>query len=72
MQVARRIAGFALILALSTAVGCGGGEPEPNPEVTPEIMDALQTPSPGNEGSADGEQVARPTKLIRIASMVRA
>ena len=27
---------------------------------------------PGNEGSVDGEQVARPTKLIRIASMVRA
>ena len=40
--------------------------------VTPEVMDALQTPSPGNEGSPDGEQVARPTKLIRIASMVRA
>jgi hypothetical protein len=40
--------------------------------VTPEVLDALQTPSPGNEGSTDGEQVARPTKLIRIASMVRA
>jgi len=40
--------------------------------VTPEVVDALQTPSPGNEGSADGEQVSRPTKLIRIASMVRA
>jgi hypothetical protein len=40
--------------------------------VTPEVLDALQTPGPGNEGSADGEQVARPTKLIRIASMVRA
>lgn len=40
--------------------------------VTPEVLEALQTPSPGNEGSPDGEQVARPTKLIRIASMVRA
>ena len=40
--------------------------------VTPEILDAMQTPSPGNVGSADGEQVSRPTKLIRIASMVRA
>lgn len=40
--------------------------------VTPEVLEALQTPSPGNEGSLDGEQVARPTKLIRIASMVRA
>jgi hypothetical protein len=40
--------------------------------VTPEILDALHTPSPGNDGSVDGEQVSRPTKLIRIASMVRA
>jgi hypothetical protein len=40
--------------------------------VTPEVLDALATASPGNEGSVDGEQVARPTKLIRIASMVRA
>ena len=40
--------------------------------VTPEVVEALQTPSPGSDGSADGEQVSRPTKLIRIASMVRA
>jgi hypothetical protein len=40
--------------------------------VTPEILDAMHTPSPGNDGSAEGEQVSRPTKLIRIASMVRA
>src|SRR5438067_1656100 len=40
--------------------------------VTPEVVDALQTPAPGNDGSVDGEQVSRPTKLIRIASMVRA
>jgi hypothetical protein len=39
--------------------------------VTPEILDAMQTPSPGSDGSTDGEQVSRPTKLIRIASMVR-
>ncbi len=40
--------------------------------VTPEILDSLQAPSAGSEGSVDGEQVSRPTKLIRIASMVRA
>ena len=40
--------------------------------VTPEVLEALGTASPGNEGSTDGEQVSRPTKLIRIASMVRA
>jgi Protein of unknown function (DUF2587) len=48
-----------------------GTRPDADP-VTPEVLDALATPSPGNEGSIDGEQVARPTKLIRIASMVRA
>ena len=40
--------------------------------VTPEVIDALHNGSPGAEGSVDGEQVSRPTKLIRIASMVRA
>jgi hypothetical protein len=54
---------------------------EPNPvagasdaagAVTPEVVDALQTPSPGSDGSTEGEHVSRPTKLIRIASMVRA
>ena len=49
-----------------------GESPAGSEAVTPEVLDALQTPSPGNEGSTEGEQVARPTKLIRIASMVRA
>jgi hypothetical protein len=34
--------------------------------VTPEVVDA-----PTNPAADDGEQVARPTKLIRIAAMVR-
>lgn len=39
--------------------------------VTPEVLDALTSgSSEGNEES--GEQVQRPTKLIRIAAMVRA
>ena len=37
--------------------------------VQPEVMDA-STPPPG-EPSEDGEQVTSPTKLIRIATMVR-
>jgi hypothetical protein len=47
------------------------GAPEPGADgaVLPEIVSADQ--SSQGEG-ADGEQVARPTKLIRIASMVRA
>jgi hypothetical protein len=44
--------------------------------VTPEVLDALKAPGAGGEGNADGsddgEKVSRPTKLIRIASMVRA
>jgi hypothetical protein len=36
--------------------------------LTPEVLDAARTQS---EGDTDGEQVHRPTKLIRIASMVR-
>jgi hypothetical protein len=39
--------------------------------VTPEVIDAAQAAA-STDGSADGEQVSRPTKLIRIASMVRA
>jgi hypothetical protein len=39
--------------------------------VTPEVLEAPQAPVPDDEG-AEGEKVARPTKLIRIASMVRA
>jgi hypothetical protein len=48
---------------------------ETGPPVKPEVLDAAATP-PG-EGGAPGadsepdEQVTRPTKLIRIASMVR-
>jgi len=38
--------------------------------VTPEVVDAPMIPVDADD--AEGEQVARPTKLIRIASMVRA
>ena len=41
--------------------------------VTPEVLDALQGSNSTSDGDdGDGEKVARPTKLIRIASMVRA
>jgi hypothetical protein len=40
--------------------------------VTPEVVDALTHGALAADGSTDGEQVSRPTKLIRIASMVRA
>jgi hypothetical protein len=44
--------------------------------VTPEVLDAAGTPAADGQGEggddADGEKVSRPTKLIRIASMVRA
>jgi hypothetical protein len=43
-------------------------EPEP---VRPELVDAPAPGGPGGESGADGEQVTQPTKLIRIASMVR-
>jgi hypothetical protein len=39
--------------------------------VTPEVLAAPPQP-PAPPGEEDGEQVTRPTKLIRIASMVRA
>jgi hypothetical protein len=40
--------------------------------VTPEVVDAPGAVAPDGEGGEpDGEQVTRPTKLIRIASMVR-
>ena len=43
--------------------------------VTPEVLDAPGIPSPDGQGGGDddaeGEKVSRPTKLIRIASMVR-
>ncbi len=41
--------------------------------VTPEVVDVPILGEQGTDGQADdSEQVARPTKLIRIASMVRA
>ncbi len=49
-------------------------KPEPSEPVTPEV---LEVGAPAPDGSAapdddaDGEQVTQPTKLIRIASMVR-
>jgi hypothetical protein len=42
--------------------------------VKPELLDAAPAGipmPPGADGEADAEQVTRPTKLIRIASMVR-
>ncbi len=50
--------------------------PDPNP-VVPEVVPEVVAPDPSatdGDGAADpaaGEQVTRPTKLIRIASMVR-
>lgn len=55
-------------------------DPSGDGALTPEILDSHGQPvhtaesagtEEGEEPSADGEQVARPTKLIRIASMVR-
>jgi hypothetical protein len=43
--------------------------PQGDGAVTPEVVDM---PMVGAEDVPEGEQVARPTKLIRIASMVRA
>jgi len=40
--------------------------------VRPEVLEANQIPSPDGDAAPEGEQVSRPTKLIRIASMVRA
>jgi hypothetical protein len=52
---------------------------DPSPDgapVTPEVLDAPLTPGAGGgadgDADAEGEKVSRPTKLIRIASMVRA
>ena len=63
---------FATVANTETNAQPGSEPGADGSAVTPEVLEALQTPSPGNEGSVDGEQVARPTKLIRIASMVRA
>jgi hypothetical protein len=49
-------------------------KPDDAPEreaVTPEVVDDAAA-ADGPDGEGDGEQVTRPTKLIRIASMVRA
>jgi hypothetical protein len=49
--------------------------PDTSEPVTPEVLDigGLATPDGAEVGSTDGEseQVTKPTKLIRIASMVR-
>ena len=47
-------------------------DPSKDGVVTPEVIDAPQSQASDGDGSSDGEKVARPTKLIRIASMVRA
>ena len=57
------------------APGTLGGvtEPDANP-VVPEVVGPDAAPNPDGETPADaaaGEQVTKPTKLIRIASMVR-
>jgi proteasome activator-like protein len=44
-------------------------QPESDAPVMPEVVDI---PTPQGDEAPEGEQVARPTKLIRIASMVRA
>jgi hypothetical protein len=42
----------------------------PSEAVKPEVLEGLPMP-PGGDPDTDGEGVTRPTKLIRIASMVR-
>ena len=49
----------------------GPDSPSGDGPVTPEVVD-LPMLLPEGSADAEGEQVARPTKLIRIASMVRA
>jgi hypothetical protein len=49
----------------------GPGSDSGDGPVTPEVLDVPMM-LPEGDGSADGEQVSRPTKLIRIAAMVRA
>ena len=51
---------------------------QPGPEnpgggaLTPEVVDAPLVMPPGENQTTEGESVSQPTKLIRIASMVRA
>ena len=52
---------------MSNASPDGGGERE---RVQPEVVESPLPPR-GAPGEEEGEQVTRPTKLIRIASMVR-
>ena len=47
-----------------------GADETPDGAVQPEVVEAPMIPVDG--GSVEGEQVMQPTKLIRIASMVRA
>jgi Bacterial proteasome activator len=50
------------------------GTPETSEPLTPEVLELGALAPDGSEapiGDADGEQVTKPTKLIRIASMVR-
>jgi hypothetical protein len=48
------------------------GAATPGDAVKPEVLDPTALPvPPQGEDAEDGEQVTRPTKLIRIASMVR-
>jgi hypothetical protein len=39
--------------------------------VQPELVDRPAEPAPSDDGGQSGEQITSPTKLIRIASMVR-
>ena len=49
----------------------GSGAVDGDGPVTPEVVD-MPMMLPEGSADGDGEQVARPTKLIRIAAMVRA
>ncbi|HEY5075961.1 MAG TPA: proteasome activator [Acidimicrobiia bacterium] len=53
----------------STVSGSSSANSSSDGPVTPEVVDAPT--NPGETAADDGEQVARPTKLIRIAAMVR-
>ena len=45
--------------------------PESGEPLKPEVLDAANADGQAGAGADDNEQVTRPTKLIRIASMVR-
>ena len=44
----------------------------PNPDDGPLQPEVVEIPRPAEDQEVEGEQVSRPTKLIRIAAMVRA